>query len=163
MIVLIKNLISLENGQKEIDNCLKNVSIFQYKITKFLLEKHNNNYLKRNDIEEVDEDEEKEKEESIIKIKKGKSSKKNIIITEIKNDENMAKLELFVDSNKFTKSVLSKPVSENKTILNIPKISPRKHFISPRIRARNFTNIKNKNKIEMKKNANLDKIIKKKI
>ena len=159
-----KNLISLENGQKEIDNCLKNVSIFQYKITKFLLEKHNNNYLKRNDIEEVDEDEEKEKEkeESIIKIKKGKSSKKNIIITEIKNDDNMARLELFLDSNRFTKSVLSKPVSENKTILNIPKISPRKHFISPRIRARNFTNIKNKNKIDMKKNANMDKIIKKK-
>ena len=156
-----KKLYALEKGQNEIVSSLKNVNFLQNKITKFLLEKHNNNYLKRNDIQEVDEEEEKEKEETDVKLENNKSLKKNIIITEINNEETMGRLELFVDSNKFTKSVLSKPIKETKSILTIPKISPRKHFISPRIRPRNYTNIKNKTKSEIKKNIVLEKLKKK--
>ena len=156
-----KKLINLEKGQKEIVNSLRNVNLLQDKITKYLLEKHNNNYLKRNDIEEVDEEEEKEKEESVVKVETNDNIIRKITISEIKNEKPMEKLELFVDSNIYTKSALAKPFKETRSILTIPKISYRKHYISPRIKSRNFTNIKNKTKMESKKNIVVEKIKKK--
>jgi hypothetical protein len=133
------DLLFLEKRQNKIVERLKNVNVLQKKITRFLLENHNNNYLKRNDIKEVGEEEENEEENE----EEEEESKNNKIRNKVTFE--MEKLELFPTPT-ITKSFVSKITNKNKNILTIPKVSARKLCKSPNVSQRNLIKIKNKNK-----------------
>ena len=132
-----KDLMKLERGQNNLLETLKKINLQQSKITKYLLEKHNNNFLKKEQIFK-DEDEEKEKKEE-------------------KESKHMKKIDLF------TLSVMNTPVSsyskKENTLLDFNRINPKKLFgnkkknESPSINMKKTIKIKSKLKLKLESNA----------
>ena len=139
------DLLFLEKRQNKIVERLKNINVLQKKITRFLLENHNNNYLKRNNIKEVGEEEENEEEKEEKEEKEEEEEEEESKDKKIRNKVTfeMEKLVLFPTPT-ITKSFLSKITNKNKNILAIPKVSARKLCKSPNVSQRHLIKIKNK-------------------
>ena len=123
------DLLIIKNKQKKIVESLKHINFLQSKITKFLLENHNTNYLKRNEIIEVEEEDEE-------------SNKKEHM--QIDNIFEIDKLEIFPDSSRFTKSILSRETSHKRHNFSMTKLNCKKYFDSQSLPQRKLNKFKNK-------------------
>ena len=104
-----KDLMKLEKGQNKLIESLKKINLKQCKITKYLLEKHNNNYLKKDEISKEDEKERGKKEP----------------------EKEKKKIDLFALS--IMNSSLKHLTKKEKTLLDCHRINPKKIFGSKKV------------------------------
>ena len=109
------DLINLEKSHKYIYETMKNVNYKMKKIEQFLIEKHNNNYLRKEIIK---------KEEEKDNLSKFDNSE---------NENTIIKIDLFKDDNSQKKIKLKDSLSLGKSLLSVNKINPLKRIHSPRV------------------------------
>ena len=109
------DLVNLEKSHKYIYETMKNVNYKMKKIEQFLIEKHNNNYLRKEIIK---------KEEEKDNLSKFDNSE---------NENTIIKIDLLKDDNSQKKIKLKDSLSLKKSLLSVNKINPLKRIHSPRV------------------------------